>query len=71
MARFWGLRGSRLHAAIWAEAFFGVVIFGYNQSSAGGVLGFQSFATQFPRMNTVGTSGSQKQQNSRIQGECL
>lgn len=68
MARFWGLRGSKLALAIWAEACVGVMIFGYNQASAGGVLADASFNHQFPEMNTLDTVGSQKQHNSRIQG---
>lgn len=69
MAPFWGLRGSRLHFAIWVEACFCVMIFGYNQSSAGGVLSDSTFNLQFPRMNTISTTGSLQKENSRIQGE--
>ncbi|KAJ6006236.1 hypothetical protein N7451_004180 [Penicillium sp. IBT 35674x] len=68
MAPFWGLRGSRLHFAIWVEACFCVMIFGYNQSSAGGVLSDSTFNLQFPRMNTLSTTGSLQKENSRIQG---
>ncbi|KAJ5279832.1 hypothetical protein N7478_005204 [Penicillium angulare] len=68
MARFWGLRGSKLHMAIWMEACFGVMIFGYNQSSAGGVLSDATFNLQFPRMDTLSTTGSLQRYNSRIQG---
>lgn len=69
MAPFWGLRGSRLHFAIWVEACFCVMTFGYNQSSAGGVLSDSTFNLQFPRMNTLSTTGSLQKENSRIQGE--
>ena len=69
MARFWGLRGSKLSLTIWAEACLGVMIFGYNQASAGGVLADVTFNQQFPQMNTLDTVGAQKQHNSRIQGE--
>ncbi|KAJ5946509.1 hypothetical protein N7454_003348 [Penicillium verhagenii] len=68
MAPFWGLRGSRLHLAIWIEACFCVMIFGYNQSSAGGVLSDSTFNLQFPRMDTLSTTGSLQKENSRIQG---
>lgn len=68
MAPFFGLRGSKLHLAIWVEACFGVMIFGYNQASAGGVLADPTFNLQFPEMNTISTSGAQQKQNARIQG---
>lgn len=68
MPRFWNLRGSKLHFAIWAEAFFGVMIFGYNQASAGGVLANKTFNLQFPRIDTISTTGSQQKYNATIQG---
>lgn len=68
MAPFFGLRGSKLHLAIWVEACFGVMIFGYNQASAGGVLADTTFNLQFPRMDTISTTGSQQKENARIQG---
>lgn len=68
MKRFWGLRGSKLSLAIWMEACFGVVIFGYNQGSAGGVLSNDAFNARFPQIDTVHTEGAQKSQNARIQG---
>jgi hypothetical protein len=68
MARFWGLRGSKLHLAIWIEACFGVMIFGYNQASAGGVLSDATFNLQFPQMNTISTTGAVQQHNATIQG---
>lgn len=71
MTRFFGLRGSKLHLAIWMEACFAVVIFGYNQASAGGVLGDPTFNLQFPRLNTISTTGSLQKYNARIQGESM
>lgn len=71
MAPFWGLRGSKLHFAIWMEACFGVMIFGYNQSAAGGVLSDSTFNLQFPRMDTLFTTGALKKENSRIQGKFI
>jgi hypothetical protein len=68
MKRFWGLRGPKLHAAIWAESCVAVAIFGYNQAAAGGVLTDPSFISQFPRMDVVNTTGAQKHYNSTIQG---
>ena len=56
--------------AIWAEAFFSVMIFGFNQSAAGGVLSFDTFNKQFPRIDTLNTEGSLKAENARIQGMC-
>lgn len=69
MAQFWGLRGYKLHLAIWAEAWFGIMIFGYNQASAGGVLADFTFNEQFPRMDTLSTAGSLRSYNARIQGK--
>ena len=51
------------------EACFGVMIFGYNQSAAGGVLSDSTFNLQFPRMDTLFTTGALKKENSRIQGK--
>lgn len=71
MAPFLGLKGRWLHAAVWMEACFGVVIFGYNQAAAGGVLTTPSFNAQFPQIDTLNTTGEQKHYNSTIQGEIL
>lgn len=72
MKRFWGLRGRGLNAAIWAMAMFAVMIFGYNQAVAGGVLTTPTFNKQFPKMDVIDTTGAQKHYNSTIQGEiCL
>lgn len=68
MAPYWGLRGSKLHAAVWAEACVAVAIFGYNQAAAGGVLTTVSFNKQFPKMDVIDTTGAQKHYNSTIQG---
>lgn len=67
--RFWSVRGSRLHLAIWIEAFFGVMVFGYNMGAAGAVLNNPSFNDQFPQINTITTTGAQRQHNSTIQGK--
>jgi len=69
MAKYWGLKGHGLHRAIWALAMWAVIIFGYNQASAGGVLTTPSFNKQFPRIDTIDTSGQQKHNNSTIQGK--
>ncbi|KAJ5691230.1 hypothetical protein N7488_011965 [Penicillium malachiteum] len=44
------------------------MIFGYNQSAAGGVLSDSTFNLQFPRMDTLFTTGSLESENSKIQG---
>lgn len=69
MKRFWGLRGRRLNAAIWALSMFAIMIFGYNQAVAGGVLTTASFNRQFPKMDVIDATGSQKHYNSTIQGK--
>ncbi|OAL36121.1 hypothetical protein AYO20_04535 [Fonsecaea nubica] len=71
MKRFWGLRGRGLNAAIWALAMFAVMIFGYNQAVAGGVLTTPSFNRQFPKMDVIDTTGAQKHYNSTIQGTVI
>ncbi len=69
MKRFWGLRGRWLNAAIWALAMFAIMIFGYNQAVAGGVLTTASFNRQFPEMDVIDATGPQKHYNSTIQGK--
>ncbi|KIY03450.1 uncharacterized protein Z520_00141 [Fonsecaea multimorphosa CBS 102226] len=71
MKRFWGLRGRWLNAAIWALAMFAVMIFGYNQAVAGGVLTTASFNRAFPKMDVIDTTGAQKHYNSTIQGTVI
>jgi hypothetical protein len=68
MAPYFGLRGHKLHIAVWAEAFISVSIFGYNQAAAGGLLTTPAFARQFPTIDTLDTTGAQQQHNSTIQG---
>lgn len=67
--RFWSFRGSKLVLAIWIEACFGVMTFGYNMGAAGAVLSNASFNDQFPQINTVTTTGTERQKNSTIQGK--
>ncbi len=47
------------------------LMYGYNQSSLGGVLAFKSFTQTFPRIDTVNTKGSQQADNARVQGKTL
>lgn len=69
MARYVGLRGSKLNSAIWGVFCVAVMIlFDYNQAAAGGVLTTPSFAEAFLKMDTLDTMGSQKHYNSLIQG---
>lgn len=71
MAPHFGLRGPPLASArvllIVVPSF---LLFGYNQSAIGGVLGFESFTNTFPRIDTVNTTGSVKANNSTVQGTC-
>ena len=69
MQHYWGLRGSKLNAAIWGVACFCIMIFGYNQAVAGGVLTTESFQSQFPQMDTIHTTGAQQKYNSTTQGK--
>ena len=68
MAEFWGLRGSRLAAAIWALAMFAIMSFSYNQAVVGGVLTNPLFNQQFPEMDVISTTGAKQKHNSTIQG---
>lgn len=69
--QYWGLRGPKLHLAIWIEACFGIMTFGYNSGAAGAVLGEVAFNAQFPQINTATTTGVQNQHNSTIQGMAI
>lgn len=72
MAPYFGLRGTALSRAIMtlvvAPAF---ITYGYNLSLPGGLLTLESFNNQFPRMDTIHTTGAQQHQNSLIQGRWL
>ena len=66
---FWGLRGSKLQAVIWAEACINVMIFGYNQVSAGSVLNDYTFENQFPTIDALNAEGNKKKNNATILGK--
>lgn len=68
MAPYFGLRGAKLHAAIWAQSCVSVAIFGYATASAGGVLNMESFRKQFPRMDVTDAPEDKKHDVSLIQG---
>ena len=44
------------------------ILFGYNQSNLGGLVGLSDWVDHFPRIDTVNTHGSQKSNNATIQG---
>lgn len=66
--RFFGLRGKSLHRAIWAESCVAIMVFAYNQASAGNAVSLPSFYNQFPQMNTVTTTGQTQKHRATIQG---
>lgn len=69
MAPYFGLRGAALSRAImWLVVCPAFVTYGYNQGVTGGLLTLKSFAEEFPQMNTLTTTGSEKHYNSTIQG---
>ncbi|RFU34430.1 hypothetical protein B7463_g1950, partial [Scytalidium lignicola] len=69
MARYFGLRGNSLNAAmIWAVIMPAYILFGYNNAVCGGLLNLPSWIETFPRINTLTTKGAEKTHNSRIQG---
>ncbi|KAL1863077.1 hypothetical protein VTK73DRAFT_6457 [Phialemonium thermophilum] len=72
MAKFFGLRGNALGAAmIWAVIMPAYILFGYNNAVGGGLLSLPSWIATFPRINTETTHGAEKTHNSRIQGTVI
>ncbi|KAB5518125.1 putative MFS sugar transporter [Coniochaeta sp. 2T2.1] len=66
---YFGFRGTKLQAAqIWAVILPSYILFGYNNSVAGGLLNLPSWIETFPQINTATTTGHQKTHNSRVQG---
>jgi hypothetical protein len=63
------LRGRSLNVAtvclVVVPAF---MCFGYNQAVTGGVLTLNNFIQTFPEINTVTTTGAQKNHNATLQG---
>ncbi|KAB8233750.1 general substrate transporter [Aspergillus alliaceus] len=69
MQPYFGLRGALLNRAIiWLVVCPAFVCYGYNQGVTGGLLTLESFARQFPQMNTLTTEGAEQHYNSTIQG---
>lgn len=66
---YMGLRGrSLVMCMVFTVVFPGYSLLGYNNSVIGGLLSLESFATQFPDIDTTTTEGAQRAQNARIQG---
>lgn len=64
-----GLRGNALlRAAVMLVVCPTFTCYGYNMSVAGGLLTLDAFNTQFPRMDTIHTTGALQHENSTIQG---
>ncbi|KAF3026971.1 hypothetical protein E8E15_004718 [Penicillium rubens] len=69
---FLGLRGNALlRAALFLVVCPTFTCYGYNMSVAGGLLTLDAFNDQFPRMDTIHTSGALQQENSQIQGTVI
>jgi hypothetical protein len=67
-----GLQGNALlRAAVMLVVCPTFTCYGYNMSVAGGLLTLSAFNTQFPRMDTINTTGAQQEENSQIQGEFI
>ncbi|KAJ7171734.1 putative MFS sugar transporter [Mycena crocata] len=66
---YFGLRGTALNAAlIWAVVMPAFLLFGYNNSVAGGLLDLPAWTALFPQIDTTHTVGARKAHNSHIQG---
>ncbi|CVL02606.1 related to sugar transporter [Fusarium mangiferae] len=66
---FFGLRGRKLQMAqIWAVILPCYLLFGYNNSIAGGFLSLPSWVETFPALDTVHTKGATRDHNSTLQG---
>ncbi len=69
MAPYFGLKGRKLHAAVWSEVWVAVSIFGYCGASAGGVLNDPAFRQQFPSLDVTDALDDEKHYRSTIQGQ--
>ncbi|CAI7607299.1 unnamed protein product [Penicillium crustosum] len=69
MARFFGLRGSRLnHVALIGVVMPAIISMGYNQGLLGGVLTLPWFEAQFPQIDVSNAQPSEKHYKSTLQG---
>ncbi|KAJ5713350.1 uncharacterized protein N7483_010531 [Penicillium malachiteum] len=67
-----GLRGNALlRAAVMLVVCPTFTCYGYNMSVAGGLLTLPTFNNQFPRMDTIHTTGALEKENSTIQGTVI
>ncbi|KAJ5166604.1 uncharacterized protein N7482_005385 [Penicillium canariense] len=67
-----GLRGNALlRAAVMLVVCPTFTCYGYNMSVAGGLLTLDAFNNQFPRMDTIHTTGAVQHENSTIQGTVI
>ncbi|CAI7675141.1 unnamed protein product [Penicillium pancosmium] len=72
LSPYLGLRGnSLLRAAVALVVFPTFTCYGYNMSVAGGLLTLPAFNEQFPRMDTINTTGALNKENSTIQGTVI
>jgi hypothetical protein len=66
---YFGLRGNALlRAALFLVVCPTFTCYGYNMGVTGGLLTLDAFNSQFPRMDTIHTQGTQKTENSQMQG---
>ncbi|PYI07007.1 hypothetical protein BO78DRAFT_429284 [Aspergillus sclerotiicarbonarius CBS 121057] len=64
-----GLRGNKLTAGHVSTVIIPAYIcFGYLNAVSSGIVGRESWVTQFPQLDTVNTTGAVKSENSRIEG---
>ncbi|KAJ5692653.1 hypothetical protein N7462_002076 [Penicillium macrosclerotiorum] len=67
-----GLQGNALlRAAVMLVVCPTFTCYGYNMSVAGGLLTLEAFNKQFPKMDTIHTTGAQEHENSQIQGTVI
>lgn len=67
--KYLGLRGHRLTTVMIVTVVLpAYCLLGYNNAVVGGLLSLESFNTQFPRIDTVHTTGAQQAENARIEG---
>lgn len=70
MKPYLGLRGNALlRAALMLVVCPSFTCYGYNMSVAGGLLTLDAFNDQFPRIDTMHTTGAERHENSVIQGQ--
>ncbi|KAK6381465.1 hypothetical protein LTS17_004523 [Exophiala oligosperma] len=70
--QYFGLRGRKLNAAlIWAVILPLYTLFGFNNGVGGSLVDLPSWVSTFPRIDTVNTTGSEKTENSRVQGTVI